>query len=168
MVGAAAALGAGLTRLERQAGHAPVAQGQHRVTDPQQAQAIAQACDDVATGMLDAHFVVDVLQGGAGTSTNMNANEVIANRALEIIGQPKGAYDVIHPNDHVNASQSTNDTYPTAVKLATYFGIQDLLAALAALRGAFQVKAEEFKDILNANVIFHIRGICGCKRLLWK
>ena len=83
----------------------------------QQAQAIAQACDDVATGMLDAHFVVDVLQGGAGTSTNMNANEVIANRALEIIGQPKGAYDVIHPNDHVNASQSTNDTYPTAVKL---------------------------------------------------
>ena len=115
----------------------------------QQAQAIAQACDDVATGMLDAHFVVDVLQGGAGTSTNMNANEVIANRALEIIGQPKGAYDVIHPNDHVNASQSTNDTYPTAVKLATYFGIQDLLAALAALRGAFQVKAEEFKDILK-------------------
>src|SRR5574344_2418857 len=115
----------------------------------QQAQAIAQACDDVATGMLDAHFVVDVLQGGAGTSTNMNANEVIANRALEIIGQPKGAYDVIHPNDHVNASQSTNDTYPTAVKLATYFGIQDLLAALAALRGAFQVKAEEFKDSLK-------------------
>ena len=115
----------------------------------QQAQAIAQACDDVATGMLDAHFVVDVLQGGAGTSTNMNANEVIANRALEIIGQPKGAYDVIHPNDHVNASQSTNDTYPTAVKLATYFGIQDLLAALAALRGAFQVKAEEFKNILK-------------------
>ena len=115
----------------------------------QQADAIAKACDDVASGKYNDQFVVDVLQGGAGTSTNMNANEVIANRALEILGQPKGAYEVIHPNDHVNASQSTNDSYPTAVKLATYFGIQDLLKALAALRGAFQAKADEFKDVLK-------------------
>jgi aspartate ammonia-lyase len=93
--------------------------------------------------------VVDVIQGGAGTSTNMNANEVIANRALEHLGLAKGRYDVIHPNDHVNASQSTNDSYPTAVKLATWFGIQELLAALAALRGAFQDKAVEFKDVLK-------------------
>ena len=115
----------------------------------EQAEAISRACDDVASGKYNDQFVVDVIQGGAGTSTNMNANEVIANRALEILGQPKGAYHVIHPNDHVNASQSTNDSYPTAVKLATYFGIQDLLAALASLRGAFQAKAEEFKDILK-------------------
>lgn len=115
----------------------------------QQVDAISQACDAIASGRLHDQFVVDVIQGGAGTSTNMNANEVIANLALEYLGLDKGRYDVIHPNDHVNASQSTNDAYPTAVKLATYFGIQELLAALAALRGAFQEKANEFKDILK-------------------
>ena len=114
-----------------------------------QADAISRACDDVAAGQFNDQFVVDVIQGGAGTSTNMNANEVIANRALELLGLPKGQYDVIHPNDHVNASQSTNDSYPTSVKLATYFGIQELLAALASLRGAFQEKADEFKDVLK-------------------
>ena len=113
------------------------------------ARAIAQACDDLIAGQLHDQFVVDVIQGGAGTSTNMNANEVIANRALEHLGLPKGRYDVIHPNDHVNASQSTNDAYPTAVKLATYAGIQTLLEALAALRGAFEAKAEEFASILK-------------------
>ncbi len=115
----------------------------------EQADAIMKACDEVAEGKFDAHFVVDVLQGGAGTSTNMNANEVIANRALEIMGKAKGEHAFLHPNDTVNASQSTNDTYPTSVKLATYFGIQDLLKALAALRGAFEVKAAEFKDVLK-------------------
>ena len=115
----------------------------------QQADAIASACDVLIAGQHHDQFVVDVIQGGAGTSTNMNANEVIANIALESLGLEKGRYDVIHPNDHVNASQSTNDAYPTSVKLATYFGIQDLLAALAALRGAFQVKALEFKDVLK-------------------
>lgn len=93
--------------------------------------------------------MVDVIQGGAGTSTNMNANEVIANRALEHLGLPKGSYDAIHPNDHVNASQSTNDSYPTAVKLATYAGIQKLLIALAGLRSAFEAKAGEFAHILK-------------------
>lgn len=77
-----------------------------------QATAISQACDDLISGRLHEQFVVDVIQGGAGTSTNMNANEVIANRALEHLGLPKGSYDAIHPNDHVNASQSTNDSYP--------------------------------------------------------
>ncbi len=114
-----------------------------------QTNAIAKACDDLIAGQLHEQFVVDVIQGGAGTSTNMNANEVIANRALEHLGLPKGSYDVIHPNDHVNASQSTNDAYPTAVKLATYAGIQKLLIALAQLRGAFEGKASEFASILK-------------------
>ncbi len=113
------------------------------------ADAICRACDDVIAGQLHDQFVVDVIQGGAGTSTNMNANEVIANRALEHLGLEKGHYEVIHPNDDVNASQSTNDTYPTAVKLATWFGIQTLLDALARLRGAFEDKAREFKDVLK-------------------
>ena len=119
------------------------------VINETQARAISQACDDLVAGQLHDQFVVDVIQGGAGTSTNMNANEVIANRALEHLGLPKGRYDVIHPNDHVNASQSTNDAYPTAVKIATYFGIQTLLQALAALRGAFEAKAQEFAPILK-------------------
>ncbi len=114
-----------------------------------QADAICSACDDLIAGRLHEQFVVDVIQGGAGTSTNMNANEVIANRALEHLGLAKGRYDVVHPNDHVNASQSTNDTYPTAVKLATYFGIQTLLAALAGLRHAVEAKAHEFKGELK-------------------
>lgn len=115
----------------------------------QQADAIAKACDDVATGMLDAHFVVDVLQGGAGTSTNMNANEVIANRALEILGHGRGKYKFLHPLEHVNLSQSTNDVYPTAVKVALRFLINDLIAGMEVLRLAFAEKAEEFKDLLK-------------------
>ena len=114
-----------------------------------QARVIAQACDDLIAGRLHEQFVVDVIQGGAGTSTNMNANEVIANRALEHLGLPKGRYDVLHPNDHVNASQSTNDAYPTALKMAMYFGMQTLLEALGALRGAFEAKAGEFADVLK-------------------
>ncbi|QXL84771.1 aspartate ammonia-lyase [Comamonas sp. NLF-1-9] len=116
---------------------------------PQVADAICKACDDLIAGQLHEHFVVDVIQGGAGTSTNMNANEVIANRALEHLGLARGSYEAVHPNDHVNASQSTNDTYPTAVKLATWFGIQTLLQSLASLRLAFEDKAREFADILK-------------------
>jgi aspartate ammonia-lyase len=132
--------------VKKAAAHANLALG---AIQEHQAHAIAQACDDLIAGMLHDQFVVDVIQGGAGTSTNMNANEVIANRALEHLGLPKGRYDVLHPNDHVNASQSTNDAYPTALKLATWFGIQHLLAALAALRGAFQAKADEFAPLLK-------------------
>ena len=119
------------------------------VIDAPRADAIRRACDDVIGGDLHAEFVVDVIQGGAGTSTNMNANEVIANRALEHLGAVKGRYDVLHPNDHVNASQSTNDVYPTALRVAAWFGINELLAAMAALRGAFEGKADEFKSVLK-------------------
>lgn len=132
--------------VKKAAAHANLQLGAISAT---QAGAIAQACDDLIAGQLHDQFVVDVIQGGAGTSTNMNANEVIANRALEHLGLPKGRYDVVHPNDHVNASQSTNDAYPTALKLATWFGIQELLTALAGLRGAFETKAREFTAILK-------------------
>ncbi len=115
----------------------------------EQADAISKACDDLIAGQLHDQFVVDVIQGGAGTSTNMNANEVIANLALEHLGLEKGRYDVLHPNDHVNASQSTNDAYPTALKLAIWFDLQQLLQALASLRGAFEVKAAEFVSVLK-------------------
>ncbi len=113
------------------------------------ANAIAKACDDLIAGQLHDQFVVDVIQGGAGTSTNMNANEVIANRALEHMGHIKGAYDIIHPNDHVNASQSTNDVYPTALRLSAWLGLAALLEAMAQLRGAFERKAEAFKSVLK-------------------
>ena len=113
------------------------------------ADAIIQACNDLIEGQLHDQFVVDVIQGGAGTSTNMNANEVLANRALEYLGYDKGRYDVVHPNDHVNASQSTNDVYPTALRLAAWIGIDGLLVAMADLRVAFERKADEFKTVLK-------------------
>jgi len=113
------------------------------------ADAIVAACREIRAGKLIDQFVVDVIQGGAGTSTNMNANEVIANRALEILGQERGAYTHLHPNEHVNMSQSTNDVYPTALKLATYTGIFRLVEAMGHLRAAFQRKADEFGDVLK-------------------
>src|SRR5438034_494366 len=119
------------------------------VIDATRADAIVRACDDVIAGALHDQFVVDVIQGGAGTSTNMNANEVIANRALEHLGRPKGDYTALHPNDHVNASQSTNDVYPTSLRLAAWFGIDGLLAEMAELRRAFEAKADEFKSVLK-------------------
>ena len=96
--------------------------------------AIRQACEEIRQGALHDEFVVDVIQGGAGTSTNMNANEVIANRALELHGSPKGEYQYLHPNEHVNLSQSTNDVYPTAVKVAVILAVHSLLEAMAMLR----------------------------------
>ncbi|WP_323960666.1 aspartate ammonia-lyase [Arthrobacter sp. JZ12] len=120
-----------------------------QLLDPERAAAIDQACQDVMDGLLHDQFVVDVVQGGAGTSSNMNANEVIANRALEILGHPKGDYSRLHPNDHVNLSQSTNDVYPTAVKLATIFGIKQLLAALEELEQACAGKAGEFRTVVK-------------------
>ncbi len=114
-----------------------------------QSGAIVKACDDVISGQLNDEFIVDVIQGGAGTSTNMNANEVIANRALEYLGFNKGDYEHIHPNDHVNASQSTNDVYPTALKVATLYGVSDLLEAMRLLREEFERKAKQFKHVLK-------------------
>lgn len=119
------------------------------VLDDKRAFAIMYACEQLIDGHHHDQFVVDVIQGGAGTSTNMNANEVIANLALERMGFEKGRYDVLHPNDHVNASQSTNDVYPTAVRLALWFGIDRLLDAMAFLRAGFEAKAEQFRDVLK-------------------
>jgi len=117
--------------------------------DAKRAAAISSACDKLIAGQHHEQFVVDVIQGGAGTSTNMNANEVIANLALEKLGHEKGRYEILHPNDHVNASQSTNDVYPTAVRLALWAGIDGLLESMATLRKGFEAKAEEFKDVLK-------------------
>lgn len=111
--------------------------------------AIVAACEEIRAGQFYDQFVVDQIQGGAGTSTNMNANEVIANRALEIMGHQKGEYVHLHPNEHVNMSQSTNDVYPTALRLALWKGIQKLIGGMASLRGAFEAKAMEFQDILK-------------------
>ena len=113
------------------------------------ADAIIRACRELREGKFHEHFRVDMIQGGAGTSTNMNANEVIANRALEILGHPRGSYDVVSPNSHVNLSQSTNDVYPTAVKLAMHSSIDELRAAMGALAGAFLLKGEEFAPFLK-------------------
>jgi aspartate ammonia-lyase len=117
--------------------------------DQRRFDAIAQACQEILAGEWHDQFVVDVIQGGAGTSTNMNANEVIANRALELLGEDKGHYAVLHPINHVNLSQSTNDVYPTALRVAACFGIRGLIATMAELRAAFAAKAEEFADILK-------------------
>ena len=117
--------------------------------DRERSDAIVKACAEIRDGDLHEHFVVDVIQGGAGTSTNMNANEVIANRALEHLGHSRGQYEYLHPNEHVNMSQSTNDVYPTALKVAAYSGVFRLVDAMAVLRLAFAAKAEEFKDVLK-------------------
>ncbi|MFC1854179.1 aspartate ammonia-lyase, partial [candidate division CSSED10-310 bacterium] len=117
--------------------------------DPDIAKAIIQASQEVGTGKYDQHFIVDVFQGGAGTSTHMNANEVIANRALEILGHERGEYKYCHPNNHVNLSQSTNDVYPTALKLASIWCINDLIQAMSLLMDGFALKGEEFKDVLK-------------------
>src|SRR5436305_3823318 len=117
--------------------------------DDTRAGAIVAAAEEIRAGRLHEQFVVDVIQGGAGTSTNMNANEVIANRPLELLARPKGDYHFLHPNEHVNMSQSTNDVYPTALKLAAYSGIMRLVDAMAVLRQAFEAKSEEFKDIVK-------------------
>jgi aspartate ammonia-lyase len=111
--------------------------------------AIVAAAREIRAGRLHDQFVVDLIQGGAGTSTNMNANEVIANRALELMGKARGDYAVLHPNEHVNLGQSTNDVYPTALKLAAWAGVHRLVAAMGSLRGAFEAKSEEFADVLK-------------------
>ena len=113
------------------------------------ADAICQACDAIAAGELHDQFVVDVIQGGAGTSTNMNANEVIANKALEIMGHAKGNYDTVHPNNHVNCSQSTNDAYPTAFRLSLFVEIGKLINALGLLQESFARKGAEFADVIK-------------------
>ena len=121
-----------------------------RVLDPVVADAIVAACDDILIhGNCMDQFPVDQFQGGAGTSVNMNANEVVANRALELMGEKRGTYSVVNPNDHVNHSQSTNDAYPTAFRLALYRKVQDVRTAFEDLADAFAAKGGEFRDILT-------------------
>jgi aspartate ammonia-lyase len=116
---------------------------------PDYADAIVKACDEIIDGDLHDQFVVDMLQGGAGTSTNMCANEVIASRANELIGEERNSMAPISSHDHVNFSQSTNDVYPTAIKIATIFGLRDLSTYLKGLIEALDEKAKEFEDILK-------------------
>jgi aspartate ammonia-lyase len=111
--------------------------------------AIESACDDILADRFHDQFVVDVIQGGAGTSTNMNANEVIANRALEILGHAKGRYDIVHPNNHINCSQSTNDVYPTALRIALHLGLSELIEALHVLKNTFRQKAKDFSKVIK-------------------
>ena len=115
----------------------------------EQFQAITQACREILEGRFHDQFPVDMIQGGAGTSTNMNANEVIANRALEIMGHAHGDYAFCSPNDHVNCSQSTNDAYPTAIHLGMYATHLKLLPYLEDLIAAFRRKGEEFAHIIK-------------------
>ncbi len=135
-----------LARIKRAAAEANVEIGDLR---PDVGDAIAEACDEIVDGRHLEHFCVDMFQGGAGTSTNMNMNEVLANRALQILGHPPGRYDVIHPNDHVNRSQSTNDVYPTALRMAIRKDSKSLRSALERLAQAFEDKGAEFADVLK-------------------
>ncbi len=119
------------------------------VLDKDKADAIITACDEIIDGKLRRHFVVDMIQGGAGTSTNMMANEIIANRGLELLGHKRGEYQYLHPNDHVNLSQSTNDAYPTSIKIAVLLTQLDALDALEALATSLDAKGDEFSDVLK-------------------
>ncbi|KUF44006.1 aspartate ammonia-lyase [Myroides marinus] len=119
------------------------------VLDPKVADAICFACDQVIAGKYNDQFVSDLIQGGAGTSVNMNANEVIANVALEHLGHQKGEYQYVHPNNHVNCSQSTNDAYPSAFRIALYNKIEEFCVILAKLQKAFAAKGEEFAKVLK-------------------
>jgi aspartate ammonia-lyase len=118
-------------------------------SDKEKGNAIEQACREMAEGRLDAFILVDRLQGGAGTSTNMNVNEVLANRGLELMGQPKGRYDIISPLEDINLHQSTNDTYPTALRIAAIRLLRELEERVVALQEAFQNKEKEFAHVVK-------------------
>nr|WP_257015248.1 aspartate ammonia-lyase [Rhodococcus sp. ACS1] len=128
---------------------AAVANHELGLLDNQCCVAIVQACEEIQHGRHHEQFVVDAIQGGAGTSTNMNANEVIANRALEILGHRRGQYEYLHPLEHVNLSQSTNDVYPSALKVALHFAVARLRRGMDALSVEFSSKAAEFADVLK-------------------
>ncbi|SEM03455.1 aspartate ammonia-lyase [Streptacidiphilus jiangxiensis] len=127
------------------------AQANHELglLDRRRADAIVRACQEIRAGHLHDEFVVDVIQGGAGTSSNMNANEVVANRALELLGHPRGHYAELHPLEHVNLSQSTNDAYPTAVRIALQIGARQLRTTLTVLADAFSAKVVEFAPVVK-------------------
>lgn len=118
--------------------------------DARRGEAIARAAAEMATGRFQDQFVVDVFQAGAGTSTHMNVNEVLANRALELLGRPRGDYAELSPNDHVNRGQSTNDTYPSAAQVAALFALADLRRAVQVLGGSLRAKEKEFARVPKA------------------
>ena len=128
---------------------AAVANSKLGLLTEQQTQAILSACKEILDGKHHDQFPVDMIQGGAGTTTNMNANEVIANRALEIMGHRRGEYQFCSPNDHVNRSQSTNDAYPTAIHIGMYFTHKKLVEHFEQLIASFRRKAEEFKHVIK-------------------
>lgn len=119
------------------------------VLDSDKADALAKAADRLIAGDFAEQFVVDMIQGGAGTSTNMNVNEVLTNIALESMGHKKGEYQYLHPNDHTNLGQSTNDTYPSSIKVATWTKLGDLLKAMDNLKNELEKKAKDFKDYIK-------------------
>jgi len=121
-----------------------------KMIPPKISQAILKACDEILKGRFQDQFVVDVFQAGAGTSHNMNVNEVIANRANEILGRPKGSYDPVHPNDHVNRAQSTNDVIPTAIRLAALRELRDFFPSLTQLARSLRKKGREFDSIIKS------------------
>lgn len=122
---------------------------EQKALEPAIGEAIIKACDELIDGKHLEQFPIDVIQGGAGTSSNMNANEVICNRALELYGKKKGEYQYIHPNNHVNKSQSTNDVYPTAIRITTYLQSLDLEKVLENLKTELEAKAEEFAHVIK-------------------
>jgi aspartate ammonia-lyase len=128
---------------------AALANAQLGLLPQETADLIVRAAREIRAGRHHEHFLVDMIQGGAGTSTNMNANEVIANRALELSGHERGDYQFVHPNNHVNLSQSTNDVYPTAMKLALHTQIEELRRAMSALAAAFLAKGDEFAPFIK-------------------
>ncbi|GAB3630589.1 aspartate ammonia-lyase [Pandoraea terrae] len=128
---------------------AALANRDNDVVNARQCDAIVRACREVIEGQFDDSLVVDLLEGSGGTSTNMNFNEVIANRAQQHLGHAPGSYDVIHPNDHVNRSQSTNDVYPAALKIATHAMLGPLITEVEKLAAQFDSKAMEFADVLH-------------------
>ena len=129
---------------------AALANRELRLIDPKRAAAIVQAAEEVMAGKFDAQFVVDVYQAGAGVSFHMNTNEVIANRAIEILGGRRGDYEVCHPNDHVNFGQSTNDVFPTAMRLAAVLLFDEVLESLEGLEHSFARKGKAFDHILKS------------------
>ncbi|PYE12145.1 aspartate ammonia-lyase [Paraburkholderia silvatlantica] len=128
---------------------AALANRDNEVITDEQCDAIVKACQGVISGQFDSSLVVDLLEGSGGTSTNMNFNEVIANRAQQVLGHPAGSYEVVHPNDHVNRSQSTNDAYPSALKIATHAMLGSLIDEVVQLAALFDGKANEFADVLH-------------------
>lgn len=136
----------GLAQVKQAAARANMEIG---ILDAERGELIDRACQDIIEGNLHEQFIVGVIQGGAGTSSNMNANEVIANRALELAGRPLGEYEYISPNDHVNLSQSTNDAYPSALKLGLVHSTHNLIAEYELLQDALRKKGFEFRDTLK-------------------